>query len=73
MPSMPTVCRTVVVLGYLVAVALAGRPVWETAVAALGLSAVWTAPLLLAHHRHRAELPAAVPALVVQPGETGLT
>ena len=73
MLSMAAICRTVVVLGYLVAVALAGRPVWETAVAALGLTAVWVAPLVLAHHRHRADQPAAVPALVVQPGEAGLT
>jgi len=71
MLSSSTICRTVVVLGYLVAVALAGTPVWATAVAAVGLVGVWLAPLL-AHHR-QAEQPAAVPALVVQPGEAGLT
>jgi predicted signal transduction protein with EAL and GGDEF domain len=65
-----TICRTVVVLGYLVAVAAAGTPVWATAVAAVGLVGVWLAPLLLAHHRHVGR-PVAVPALV-QPQEAGL-
>ncbi len=70
MLSSSTICRTVVVLGYLVTVAVAGTPVWATAAAAVALVGVWLAPLLVAH-RHAAE-PAAVPALV-QPGEAGLT
>jgi hypothetical protein len=65
MPSPSTICRTVITLGYVLAVALAGRPVWGTAVAAFGLVGVWAAPLLLAHARHPAPVPA--PALV--PGE----
>ena len=64
MPS-STICRTVVALGYLVAVALSGRPGWQTAVAAVVLVVVCTAPLLLAHRRH----PAAVPVPAVRPGE----
>ena len=69
MPSTSAICRTVVVLGYLLAVALVGRPVWTTALAGLGLVAGWAAPLMLAHRRHRAE----APALTLQPGEAGLT
>jgi anti-sigma-K factor RskA len=72
MPSPSTICRTVVVLGYLVAVALAGGPGWGTAVAALGLVAVWLAPLLLTHVRHPGTQPV-VAALVVQPGDAGMT
>jgi hypothetical protein len=64
MPS-STTCRTVITLGYVLAVALAGRPVWGTALAALGLVAVWLAPLLLSHARH----PATQPAAVMRPGE----
>ena len=67
-----TICRTVVVLGYLVAVAVAGTPVWGTVATALGLVGVWLAPLLVAHLRHAGGQPV-VAGLVVQPGEAGLT
>ena len=65
LPSLATVCRTAVVLGYLVALALAGRPGWTTVALGLALVAVWVAPLLVRHARHRAALharPAEAPA-----------
>ena len=67
-----TICRTVVVLGYLVAVSLAGTPVWGTALAALGLVAAWLAPLLVAHVRNPAG-PPVVARLAVQPGDARVT
>jgi hypothetical protein len=67
MPSTSAVCRTVVVLAYLVLVAVAGRPVWATALAGLGLVVVWLAPLLQAHARR----PAVQPAPAMVPGEAG--
>ena len=63
-PSLPTVCRTVVVLGFLLALAVAGRPGWATAAVAVALVGVWLAPLLVRHGRE-ATVPAvaeAVPA-----------
>ena len=71
--STSTVCRTVVVLGYLIAVAVAGRPTWAAAGAGLGLVAAWLAPLLLAHRRPAGEPAAVAPAVALQPGEAGLT
>jgi hypothetical protein len=69
MPS-STICRTLITLGYVLAIALAGRPARGTALAALGLVAVWLAPLLLSHSRHAVTQPAAVPAAaVIRPGE----
>jgi hypothetical protein len=65
-PSIPTACRTVVVLGFLLALALAGRPGWSTAALGLALVAVWLAPLLVRHARQRAALrarPAQAPAV----------
>jgi hypothetical protein len=47
LPSLPTVCRTVVVLAFLLALALAGRPGWPTAALGLVLVGVWLAPLLV--------------------------
>ncbi|WP_448625972.1 hypothetical protein [Geodermatophilus sp. URMC 64] len=51
LPSIPTVCRTVVVLAFLLALALAGRPGWASFVPALALVAVWIAPLVVRHRR----------------------
>jgi hypothetical protein len=65
-PSTAVVCRTVVVLAYLVALVAAGRPGWGAAAAAPALVAVWLVPLVVAHARHRAEQPAAA---FVQPEE----
>jgi hypothetical protein len=48
-PSIPTVCRTVVVLGFLLALAVAGRGGWAAGTLAAGLVAVWLAPLLVRH------------------------
>jgi hypothetical protein len=53
MTSSSTVCRTAVVLTFLVVVVLAGRSGCGTTVACLGLVAVWLAPLLVVHRRHR--------------------
>lgn len=48
-PSCSTVCRTVVVLGYLLALALAGQP----GPLAFALVLVWLAPLAVGRWRHR--------------------
>ena len=57
-PSAAIVCRTVVVLAYLLALLAAGRPGWGAATAAPALVAVWLVPLVVASARHRAEQPA---------------
>jgi hypothetical protein len=49
-PSIPTICRTVVVLAFLLALALAGRPGWSSTVLGLALVAVWAAPLVVRRH-----------------------
>jgi hypothetical protein len=54
LPSLPTACRTVVVLAFLLALALAGRPGWSSAGLGLVLVGVWLAPLLVRHARQRA-------------------
>jgi hypothetical protein len=46
-PSTELVCRSLVVLVYLVALAVAGGPGWGTPLLALALAAVWAAPLTL--------------------------
>jgi hypothetical protein len=51
--------RTVVVGGYLVALALVGRPLWLAVLLGVALALVWAAPLLLAPPRSR---PSAAPA-----------
>ena len=61
LPSIPTVCRAVVVLAFLLALALAGRPGWATPALALVLVGVWLAPLLVRHARHRPVPAAAAP------------
>jgi len=48
--SIPTICRTVVVLAFLVVLALAGDPAWLSTVLGLVLVAVWAAPLVLRRH-----------------------
>jgi hypothetical protein len=55
-PTTPTVCRTAVVLAFLLALAVAGRPGWAASSLALCLVAVWLAPVLTGH---RAVAPAA--------------
>lgn len=50
--SVATIGRTVVVGGYLVAVAIAGRPVWLAVFLGICLVLVWGAPLVLAPPRH---------------------
>jgi hypothetical protein len=52
-PSVAVVCRTVVVTAYLVALLVAGRPGWGAAIAGPALVAVWLAPLVVGHVRHR--------------------
>jgi hypothetical protein len=64
-PSIPTACRTAVVLGFLLALALAGRGGWVTGALAVGLVGVWLAPLLVRHGRRTAAVepvPAEAPA-----------
>lgn len=46
--SVRTTGRTVVVGGYLVAVAIAGRPVWLAVLLGMTLGLVWAAPIVLA-------------------------
>jgi hypothetical protein len=50
--SVATIGRTVVVGGYLVAVAIAGRPVWLALLLGISLALVWAAPIVLAPPRH---------------------
>jgi hypothetical protein len=56
-PSIPTICRTVVVLGYLLTLALTGRPGWSSTALGLALVAVWAAPLVVRRH-HAIPVPA---------------
>jgi hypothetical protein len=50
-PSTRTVGRTVVVAGWLFALAAAGRPTWAALLLGLVLVAVWASPYLLATNR----------------------
>jgi hypothetical protein len=64
--------RTVVLGGFVVALAVAGRPVWLAVVLGVLLTLVWAAPLVLnseRHHRTAAVVPGTVP--VVAPEEPG--
>jgi hypothetical protein len=63
--SVRTIGRTAVLGAYLLAVAIAGRPVWLALLLAIGLALVWAAPLVLAPPRHRS--PAASALLVAEP------
>ena len=49
--STSTIGRTVVVAGYVVALALAGRPAWLAVLLGVVLVLVWVAPLVLAPPR----------------------
>jgi hypothetical protein len=60
-PSIPTVCRTIVVLTFLVALALAGQPAVLSTLLGLALVATWAAPLVLRRH-HVVPVPAEAPA-----------
>jgi hypothetical protein len=61
-PSIPTACRTTVVLGFLLALALAGRGGWAPVALAVALVGVWLAPLVVRHgHRAAVVEPAAEP------------
>jgi len=63
-PSTRTVGRTVVVAGWLLALAVAGRPTWAALLLGLALVLVWASPYLLATNRrspsHRVLAPRAV-------------
>jgi hypothetical protein len=64
-PTIPTACRTAVVLGFLLALAVAGPGGWATAGLAVGLVGVWLAPLVVRHGRRTAvvePVPAEAPA-----------
>jgi hypothetical protein len=58
-----TVGRTAVVVAWLVALAVAGRPVVLAVALGLVLVAVWASPYLLATNRHPAPPPAGAPAV----------
>ena len=60
-PSIPTACRTAVVLAFLVALAVAGQPALLATGLGLALVAVWAAPLVLRRH-HVVEVAAEAPA-----------
>ena len=49
--SGPMIGRSVVVAGYLVALAVAGRPVWLAVLLGVALLLVWAAPLVLDRRR----------------------
>lgn len=51
--STAAIGRTVVLAGYLLVVALVGRPVWLAVLLGAVLVLVWAAPLLLAPQRRR--------------------
>ena len=63
--SVRTIGRTVVVGGYLVAVAIAGRPVWLAVLLGICLVLVWAAPVVLTPPRHRSSAVSAM--LVAEP------
>jgi hypothetical protein len=66
-----TAARTAAVAGYVLVLAVAGRPGWLAAVLGLVLVGVWAAPFLLATNR-RPGVPPAAPALpAVEPREAG--
>ena len=48
----PVIGRSVVVAAYLVALAVAGRPVWLAVLLGVALALVWVAPLVLDPSRH---------------------
>jgi hypothetical protein len=50
--SGPMIARSVVLGGYLVALAVAGRPVWLAVLLGVALLLVWTASLVLDPSRH---------------------
>ena len=68
-PSPAVVCRTVVVLAYLLALAAAGRSGWATVSAGVALITVWLIPVVLHHGRDQAQEGAAAPAAGVRAGE----
>src|SRR5215212_2321263 len=61
-PSIPVVCRTVIVVAYLAALALAGTPGRGAAWGAVALVVVWLAPLVAGHGRRRRTRSAVDPA-----------
>ena len=65
--------RTVVVGGYLVAIAVAGRPVWLAVLLAIILALVWAAPLVLAPPRRRSPAGSAILVAGRERGPAGLT
>ncbi|MGY1741204.1 MULTISPECIES: hypothetical protein [unclassified Blastococcus] len=65
------VCRTVVVLAFLVPLAAAGTSAGAAAGLALALVALWLAPLLVARPVARRPVEAPAAGLVLEPAETG--
>ena len=64
-PSTRTIGRTVVLGTWLLALAVAGRPVWGAALLGVALVLVWASPYLLATNRRPS------PRSRMQPGGVG--
>ena len=69
--SARTVGRTAVIGGYLVVLAVAGRPIPLAVLMGLLLVAVWAAPLVLTPHRAAGPVVVPPPVPVVDPEEPG--
>jgi hypothetical protein len=67
-PPVALLARTTVVAGYLVALAVAGRPGWLALGLALALVVVWVVPLRLAAARRRPVARSHGPTTPPQPG-----
>jgi hypothetical protein len=65
------IARTAVVAGFVVVLAVAGRPGWLAALLGLSLVLVWAAPFLLASNRRPVPDPAAPVLPLVEPEEAG--
>jgi len=71
-PSVRIVGRTVVLGGWLVALAVAGRPGWAAVLLGVALVLVWASPYLLATNRRSPARRPATPARpLVEPSEAG--
>jgi hypothetical protein len=70
-PSVRIVGRTVVLGGWLVALAVAGRPAWAAVLLGVALVLVWASPYLLATNRRSPARRPAPARPLVEPSEAG--